>query len=169
MKFFSTVFLAASLTLAGTAGWAQSANINFGETAHDDTQPVEIVSDTLSMDQNTGRAVFEGNVLVVQDTLRLSADRIEVAYLLEDGAMTGDIDTMTATGNVLLVNGEETAKGAQAIYTVQQEMIVLTGDVLLNQGRSALAGQKLVVNLDTGNGVMEGRVRTVLQPRTAAE
>ena len=76
---------------------------------------------------------------------------------------------MTATGNVLLVNGEETAKGAQAIYTVQEEVIVLTGDVLLNQGRSALSGQKLVVNLDTGNGVMEGRVRTVLQPRAKSE
>ncbi|GGE56445.1 lipopolysaccharide transport periplasmic protein LptA [Actibacterium pelagium] len=169
MKFFSTAILAATLILGAAAGWAQSANINFGEAAHDDTKPVEIVADSLSMDQNTGSAVFEGNVLVVQDTLRLSADRIAVAYVMEDGEMTGDIDTMTATGNVLLVNGEETAKGAQAIYTVQEEVIVLTGDVLLNQGRSALSGQKLVVNLDTGNGVMEGRVRTVLQPRAKSE
>ena len=169
MKFLSSISLAATLALCATVGSAQTANITFGDQPHDDSQPVEIVSDSLSMDQNTGQAVFEGNVTVVQDTMRLSADKIAVAYVVVDGAMTGDIDTMTATGNVLLVNGEETAKGAQAIYTVQQEVIVLTGDVLLNQGRSALAGQKLVVNLDTGNGVMEGRVRTVLQPRTAAE
>jgi lipopolysaccharide export system protein LptA len=41
---------------------------------------------------------------------------------------------------------------------------VLTGDVMLTQGRSAMAGQKLVINLKDGTGVMEGRVQTTFVP-----
>ena len=39
--------------------------------------------------------------------------------------------------------------------------VVLTGNVLLTQGANALAGEKLTVDLATGVGRMEGRVRTV--------
>jgi len=169
VKFLSSISLAATLALCATVGSAQTANITFGDQPHDDSQPVEIVSDSLSMDQNTGQAVFEGNVTVVQDTMRLSADKIAVAYVVVDGAMTGDIDTMTADGNVLLVNGEETAKGGKAVYTVQEDVIVLTGNVMLNQGVSTLAGDTLRVNLESGSGTMEGRVRTVIQPKKATE
>ncbi len=139
------------------------ASIAFGETAHDDSQPIEIVSDMLSLDQASGAAAFTGNVLVVQDKLRLSADKIDVRYVVEDGNTSTDIETMTATGNVLLVNGEDKAQSSQAVYTVAQDVIVMSGDVLLHQGQTALAGQKLVLNLNDSTGVMEGRVRTILQ------
>lgn len=165
MKILSSVSLAAMLVLSGWAVSAQTANVAFGNTAHDDTQPIEIVSDTLTLDQSTGVAVFSGNVLVVQDVLKLSADRIDVSYVIENNEPTGEIETLTATGNVLLVNGDETAKSARAVYTVEDDVIVMTGAVLLNQGNAALSGEKLVVNLESNTGVMEGRVRTVLQPK----
>ena len=41
---------------------------------------------------------------------------------------------------------------------------VITGDVLLTQGDNVMSGQKLTVDLKTGMGHMDGRVRTVLQP-----
>ncbi len=164
MKILSSAILAAILMLPSDAILAQNAGITFGDAAHDVSQPIEIVSDSLSLDQSSGVAVFSGNVLVVQDALRLSADQIEVNYVVENGNATGDIDTMTASGNVLLVNGDETAKGAKAVYAVRDDIIVMTGDVLLSQGSSALSGEKLVVNLGDSTGVMEGRVRTILQP-----
>ena len=42
--------------------------------------------------------------------------------------------------------------------------VTMTGDVRLTQGQNVISGQKLVVNLDTGTGTMEGRVRTTLTP-----
>jgi len=42
--------------------------------------------------------------------------------------------------------------------------LVMTGDVLLTQGASVMSGQKLDVDLKTGVGRMDGRVRTILQP-----
>jgi lipopolysaccharide export system protein LptA len=38
----------------------------------------------------------------------------------------------------------------------------LSGDVLVTQGPTAIAGDRMVVNMRTGNGSVDGRVRTVL-------
>lgn len=53
---------------------------------------------------------------------------------------------------------------ARAVYTIASGQIVLTGDVLLTQGQNVMSGQKLTVDLKTGTGAMDGRMRTILQP-----
>ncbi|MEL7154824.1 MAG: LptA/OstA family protein, partial [Pseudomonadota bacterium] len=41
--------------------------------------------------------------------------------------------------------------------------IIMTGEVLLTQGLSALTSDRMVVDLDAGTAQMTGRVKTVLQ------
>jgi len=41
---------------------------------------------------------------------------------------------------------------------------LLIGNVLVTQGRTTIAGDRLNIDLITGNGTVEGRVRTILQP-----
>ncbi|WP_420353073.1 hypothetical protein [Paenirhodobacter sp.] len=43
----------------------------------------------------------------------------------------------------------------------------MTGDVVLKQGPNVMSGQKLMVDLRSGTGRMDGRVRTILQPGSA--
>ncbi len=57
---------------------------------HDATQPVEITSDRLELDQAAGSAVFTGTVKVGQGTLRLAADRVEVFYDNTPAPKAGD-------------------------------------------------------------------------------
>jgi len=64
---------------------------------------------------------------------------------------------------VVMVNGAEAAEGDKAVYTPVKYSVVMTGEVLLTQGPSTIAGDTLVVDLETGEGTMEGRVRTVFQ------
>ena len=71
MKRLLSYVIALSL-FAGTA-FAQAANIALGTGAFDTSLPVEVTADQLSVDQSNGRAVFDGNVLVVQGEVRLSA------------------------------------------------------------------------------------------------
>jgi lipopolysaccharide export system protein LptA len=40
----------------------------------------------------------------------------------------------------------------------------MTGDVVLTQGQSALSSERLVIDLATGTGRLDGRVRTVFRP-----
>ncbi len=139
---------------------AQEASIAFGSADHDPSEPIEVTSDRLSVDQTDGSAVFTGSVVVVQGDLRLTADRVEVEYT---EAEPREIERMLAFDNVVMVRGEEAAEGAEAVYTLADQIVVMTGDVLLTQEQSAISGDRLTVQLDDGTGVMEGSVRTILR------
>lgn len=149
----------AIITLGFTAS-AFAQQIAFGGIRGDSKAPVEITSDTLTVDQATGIATFKGNVVIGQGAMRLSAGEVLVEY----GDTTSDISKLRASGGVTLVSASEAAESREAVYTLATATVVLTGDVLLTQGQNVMAGESLTVNLTTGTGTMAGRVRTVLQP-----
>ncbi len=139
---------------------ALAQNVSFGQRA-DLKSPVEVNSDQLTVDQKTGHAVFSGHVVVGQGDMRLSADKVTVIY--QQGPAR-KIDRLEARGNVTLVNGPDAAEAQAADYSVDSGQVVLTGDVIVTQGPSVLAGEKVEVDLATGSAKVSGRVRTVLQP-----
>lgn len=159
-RFLIVAFLGTSL---GMSAIAQNATVAFGGLKHDSSLPVEITADELTVDQADGTAVFIGNVVAGQGEMRLSAARVKVEYATQDGEPTGRIDRLLATGGVTLVNGPEAAEAQEAVYAVTGSEIIMTGDVVLTQGANALAGEKLIVDLNTGKGRMVGRVRTIFQ------
>ena len=155
--------------LAGLVALIQPAAaqvaIGFGGVAHDSDQPVEAVSDTLTIDQTNGRALFSGNVIIIQGDLRIAAEDVEVIYSDLDGERS--VDEIIATGGVLITRGEDAAEGEDAVYAVAAGILTMTGDVLVTQGTTTIAGDSMVVDMTTGDGVVEGRVRTVLTPQSA--
>ena len=145
--------------------WAQETTVPFGGLKHDASQRIEISSDSLSVSQGNAQADFKGKVLAGQGSLKIEADRLLVEYSKDDdGTVTGQIHTMTAFGNVTLTNGAEAAQAQEAVYKVADGRVRMTGDVILTQGRNAIAGSVLNINLDEGDAVFEGRVRTILEP-----
>lgn len=149
------------LFLAVGAPVSAQVEIGFGGVEHDASQPVEVISDSLEINQETGQAVFAGNVIVVQGDLRLAAQRVEVNYSENDTGPT-EVRDVIASGGVLVTRGTDAAEGAEARYAVGSAELVMSGDVLVTQGATAIAGDRLVVNMQTGAGTVEGRVRTVL-------
>ena len=93
--------------------------------------------------------------------MRLTAAQVEVVYGQGDQSR---IDRLHATGGVTLVSAREAAEASEAMYDVTKGTVVMTGDVLLTQGENVMSGQRLDVDLATGTGQMQGRVRTILQP-----
>lgn len=146
------------LALAGSA-LAQGTGVAFGTIRQDTDQPVEVSADNLSVDQDTGTAIFTGNVVIGQGEMRLSAARVLVVYR-QDG---DGIQRLEATGGVTLVSGPDAAEAERADYNIDNGTIVMTGNVLLAQGRSALSADRMSVRLSDGTAQMSGRVRTVLQ------
>ncbi|OHC43696.1 MAG: lipopolysaccharide transport periplasmic protein LptA [Rhodobacteraceae bacterium GWE1_64_9] len=158
-----TLFRAVTLLCAlgaASGAMAQQASVAFGGLKQDTTLPVEVQADSLAVNQADGSAVFTGNVLVGQGEMRLSAASVRVEY--DDGGKA--IRRLHATGGVTLASASEAAEAREAVYTIDSGEVVMTGDVLLTQGQSAIAGQKLVIDLKAGTGVMEGRVSTVFVP-----
>ena len=108
-----------------------------------------------------GKETVVGNVVVGQGVMRLSAPRLLVVYKPEGG-----IDRLEATGGVTLVSGEDAAESDRADYTIDDGVVVMTGNVLLTQGANALTAQRMTVNLVTGTAQMSGRVKTILDPKS---
>ena len=133
--------------------------MSFGALQVDPSLSVEVTAETLDVDQETGQAVFTGDVLIAQGDMRLSAPRVLVVYNTDNSA----ISRMEATGGVTLVSGPDAAEAQRADYTIDSGTIVMTGDVLLTQGPSALTSDKMTVNLTTGSAQMVGRVKTILR------
>lgn len=151
-------FCAALFVVTTTAAFAQT-NIDLDGMEVDTTAAIEVTADSLSIDQDSGQAIFEGDVLIIQGDLRLAAGRVEVVY----GTDTSEIARLIATEGVTFVTADEAAEAQQAIYEVSTGILVLTGEVLLTQGASAISAAQMTINVTDGTASMEGRVRTVLQ------
>lgn len=134
-------------------------NIDLGGITADPTSPVEVAADSLSVDQDTGTAIFAGNVVIGQGDLRISAGRAQVVY---DDA-NGNIASFAASGGVTFATATEAAEAQNATYDLTKGTLVLTGEVLLTQGPSALSADRMTIDVNTGNAQIEGRVRTVFQ------
>lgn len=147
------------LCLAGLPALAQQ--VAFGGLRADTSAPVEVTADSLAVNQASGLATFRGNVLIIQGPMRLTAAEVVVEY---GNAERSQIARLQASGGVTLVSPDEAAEAREAVYDVQAGTVVLTGDVLLTQGENVLSGQRLTVNLASGAGQMDGRVRTILAP-----
>ena len=134
------LFLTLALVpVAGLPVVAQTS-IELKGLRQDTTLPVEVTSDSLSVDQGSGQATFAGNVKVTQ------------VYL---------------DGRVLFASPTDAAEADAAVYTIASGEVVMTGDVLLTQGQTTISGNRLVYDLDAGTGSMEGRVQTVFVPGKA--
>ncbi|MEW9920599.1 lipopolysaccharide transport periplasmic protein LptA [Marimonas sp. MJW-29] len=159
MKNLRNVLLALFLATTAAPVFAQGTNVAFGALRQDTNLPVEVTADNLSVDQETGTAVFTGNVLIGQGEMRLSAPRVLVVYRAEQNG----IERMEATGGVTLVSGPDAAESDRADYSITDGVIVMTGNVLLDQGPNALSADRMTVQLNDGTAQMSGRVRTVIQ------
>lgn len=153
------IALCASLFVGGVGVANAQTNVDLGGVTVDTSAAVEVTADSLSVNQDSGRAVFDGNVLVVQGDLRLSAGQVEVIY----GTDTSQIARLVASEGVTFVTADEAAEAEQADYDIAAGLLVLTGNVLLTQGPSAISANQMTINVTDGTASMEGRVRTVLQ------
>eukprot|EP00435_Cladocopium_sp_Y103_P077555 s1_g1294.t1 len=133
----------------------------------DPDAPIEIEADTLEVEQNAQTATFIGNVVAVQGGIRLRADRLIVTYAEKsDGASDDDGDTggteitrIDAKSNVhVMSEDDQSASGDWALYMVANETITMGDTVVLRQGENVIRGQRLNIDLNSGQARVEGGV-----------
>jgi lipopolysaccharide export system protein LptA len=85
----------------------------------------------------------------------------------------GDLKRIEAHGSVFYTTPQQRVRGDDAVYEAGPDTITVTGQVVAVQGQNVITGKKMVINNQTGEGHMEGeargrnqpgRVRTVIYP-----
>lgn len=157
-----------SFLLIGSALFAGSAASAQIMKNHNSNAPVNFSADRIEVQDRSDRVVLSGNVEVNQAGLNLNAARMTVAYKNDPNAKTANpaggsatsnvtVDRIDASGNVVVVKGNETARGNVAIYDLNRRLITMLGNVELNQGSNRLTGGRLVIDLTSGRSTVDGR------------
>jgi len=142
-------------------------------------QPIQIEASSLEVQDKTKVATFRGNVHVRQGDTELRC-AVLVVYYEEDapGATSGSrsgpaaaepqrIKRLEARGKVVVSQREQTATGDMGLFDMRKNTITLSGNVVVNQGRNVLRGDRLVVDMTTAVSHMvsdRGRVQGLFQP-----
>ncbi len=133
----------------------------------DADQPMNIRARSVEANEKTGVSIYRGNVVAMQGSLRLEADRLEVT--VRDGRMT----LARAWGQPVRVQsrsdkGEELkARAARAVYRASERRIDLYDNVEINRDRDVFTGAVAHYALDDQTFVAEGgdgQVSAVIQP-----
>lgn len=156
--------LAAALALLTAPVAAQDGvQISFGQSLRLDGTSIEVTADQLSVDQTSGATEFTGNVLAVQDEMRIAAQAIRLEYTPGAREGTQRISRLVASGGVTMVTPTEALEARDAVYSLDAQTLEMTGDVMLVQGPNMLSGERFVADLRSGTGRMIGRVRTIIR------
>jgi lipopolysaccharide export system protein LptA len=171
--------------------------------------PVQIEAASLEVRDKSKMATFSGNVKVVQGDTTMRCQSLVVYYGQEVGiggagqpapaptakpAPAGtsatssspalpqnaqSIRRIEALGNVTVLTKEQNASGDRAIYDLTTKSITLSGHVVITQGQNVMHGERVVVDLATGNARVEsgdgqagqshGPVRAVILPNKSGQ
>jgi lipopolysaccharide export system protein LptA len=175
----------AALALLPSAGRAQDFGAAFSGFDTGSDQPIQIEADKLEVRDPQKLAIYTGNVKVRQGDTLLEAPELRVFYTGEpiqaaapaqgasgaqgapaaQRAPGSQVSRIEAGPHVTVTSKDQTASGNQAILDMTQDLITMTGSVVLTQGPNIVRGERLVVNLKTKLGSMAGgRVQTLITP-----
>ncbi|MGI4879712.1 MAG: LptA/OstA family protein [Janthinobacterium lividum] len=124
---------------------------------HDTDAPIDVDAQKIDVLDADKKAIWSGDVHIVQGTMKLDADTVTVFYSrpIKSGG-SPVIERLDAQNNVKLVTPGETASGRYGIYDVAQKTITLVGGVTLTRGESVLRGQRLSIDLESGRSKLDG-------------
>ena len=173
---FARLFLMLALVAGASASikgaQAQNATGGLGLTGD---QPVQVDGDRLEVFEDQGRAVFEGNVRIVQGDTVMRTSKLVIHYAQgEEGSITpggSQIERLEVSGGVNIQTATQVATGDAGSYDMASEVLILRGDrVTLTEGGNVATGCVLTVFLADGRSKLEGcgdggaRPTILLQP-----
>lgn len=148
MKRFAMMTAAALLT----AGPAQA------QLAQDSRAPIDITADEAEVINSQCLAIWRGAAEALQARTRMRAEVIRV-HSRKDGDGCGATDRLEAEGNVYYVTADRAVRADNAVYTASSETITLTGGVIIVEGQNVARGDHLVLNVETGAAQMTSNAK----------
>jgi lipopolysaccharide export system protein LptA len=172
---YRALFTAAIVAVAAPA-LAQDGGSRLTGLKLSGNEPIQIESDRLEVRESENKAIFTGNVSVVQGPTLLKSGRMTVYYKQGEGsAATGsaNIDRLEVEGKVYVKSEKQVATGDRGAFDMASEVLTLTGkEVVLSEGQNVIVGCKLTVQMRTGQARLDGcgngsgRVKMLLQPNS---
>ena len=150
-------------------------------------EPISIDADKLVYYDKEHKAVYSGNVVVIQGDTKMTCSAMTVfldraptqgARQPADGQSGPSADSgvkhLDATGPVTVVSKTQVATGDSGAYDKAQDKVWLIGHVTLSDGQNVTKGDKLTYDLKNGLATVDtsaksGRVHGQFIPKSSAD
>ncbi len=121
-------------------------------------KPIVITSQTLTADNKSNIAIFEGSVVATTDDITIYSDKMTVFYNNSEKKIT----KIDAIGNVKVHKDEKAIFSKKATYLGEEEKIIFTGNPKAVEGENVITGTQIIYFLKDDRVIVEGS-RVVLQ------
>ena len=151
------------LALASGVGVAAHAQLQAQSNG-----PIDITADNGTLVNSTCEATWSGAAEALQGNSRLRANTIKAFLKKKPPAASGQpsaapsgpggaanpsdcgaTERIEADGNVFYVTPDQVAHGDHAVYSADADQIVMTGDVIVVQGKNVVRGDKMIIHVST--------------------
>jgi len=142
--------------------------------------PINVTADRMEAKQDERTIVFEGHVVVVQDDLTITSNRLKVTVLPEEKEPAKDkqpakekrnsrgkkpasagpspkekIDYIEFEGDVKVTQQDKLATAQKAIFYQREQKIVMHGRPVVTQGQDRVEGDLITIYLEQNRSVVE--------------
>ena len=127
--------------------------LTFFNAASEDNK-INIVSDKLNVEMDERKSTFTGNVYAHNKNLKVWSDTMIINLEIKKD----EIKEILASGNVKIVRLIEGSEiyGDIANYSLKDEIIVITGNVIVKENGNQISGNELIVDLKNSSSIMVG-------------
>ncbi len=133
--------------------------------------PINISSDRMEILDKQGTVHFMGHVRAIREQMVLEADDVVVYYATEevDGKKKKVLKKIVAEGHVKVTEGDKVAIGDRAVYQRPKEIITLSGNAQIWQGKNRISGGEIVFFINENRSIVRRakgqRVEATVFPR----
>ena len=117
-------------------------------TAHSDT--IKVSSEKLNVYRDNNISVFSGNVYAEDDTIKLWSDKISMFY----DETKKSVNEIVAENNVKIIVNGVTAYGDFSKYQVDNEELLLEGNVVVIEKDNKIQSDQLILDLANSTSIM---------------
>ena len=116
------------------------------------TDIVDIEADRLDVNTKNGTAIFKGKVKASKPDITVKGDILTLLY----DQKTRKVTLLTAEGDVTILWKDKDATCSKAVYNLTNEVMVMTGNVVITRGQERVSGQKITMDKKNDTQVVEG-------------
>ena len=120
-------------------------------TAYSDT--IKISSEKLNVYRDDNISIFSGNVYAEDDTIKLWSDKISIFY----DETNKNMYEIIAEDNIKIIVNDVTAYGNFSKYQVDNEEILLEGDVVVIDKDNKIQSDHLILDLANSTSIMTAK------------
>ena len=120
------------------------------------SETIKISSEKLNISRDNNISVFTGNVYAEDDKIRLWSDKISIFY---DKNKKG-VNEIVAEKNIKIIVNGVTAYGDFSSYRVDNEEILLEGNVIVMEGDNKIESDQLILDLINSTSIMTSKTNS---------